>query len=426
MKKRIFVMSLCMTLLISIPFASMAADKEGLKDLNGHWSEGQVAKAVETGWVNGYPDGTFRPEATITRAEFTKMALAADRLIPGSENALIYENDFYQYAYHDPEGRYGEETFEGAFDEKLQKPLSDMADHWLTKQGWATIALNYGMLVSEDYAHAGYRFSPDKPITRYEMTIMMDRMLGLVNPANENHKDESTGFADDKSMKDWQRGYVIEAFNAGVLQGYPDGSFHGERTATRAEAVTMVQNALDYMEEGIDEGITLKSTNHPLYQFHKDYSGKVSCATVQIIDGRIYVPLDRCYISCRECSDFKQYDDGLKSRSHKVDYQLIQWAPIHQGLEVNQNLDSKMFLAGTKNRAEGSSGKLFFTHKVEGSYWTMDTAPRMLYGHLMVGLKPVKKTEETKNNQFPVQTVFWEPNSKIAEIYIERIYLPFS
>ena len=255
-------MSLCMTLLISIPFASMAADKEGLKDLNGHWSEGQVTKAVETGWVNGYPDGTFRPEATITRAEFTKMALAADRLIPGSENAAMYESDRYQYSqlYESGKESYKDKQYpEGVFYEAPQESLTDVNNHWLTKQGWTTIALNYGMLVSEDYAHAGYRFYPDKPITRYEMAIIMDRMLGLVYPANENHKDENTGFTDDNSMKDWQRGYVIEAYNAGVLQGYPDGSFHGEKTATRAEAVTMVQNALDYMEKGLDPEITVKT-----------------------------------------------------------------------------------------------------------------------------------------------------------------------
>ena len=65
-------------LLISLPAVSFAANDTGLKDLKGHWSEAQVTKAVETGWVNGYPDKTFRPEGTITRAEFTKMALAAD------------------------------------------------------------------------------------------------------------------------------------------------------------------------------------------------------------------------------------------------------------------------------------------------------------------------------------------------------------
>ena len=279
-------------LLVSLPAVSFAAKDTGLKDLKGHWSEAQVMKAVETGWVNGYPDKTFKPEETITRAEFTKMALAADRLIPGSENAALYENDSYVYNH---EKRGGSE-----FGEQPQRGLVDISDHWLTKQGWTKIALNYGMLVSEDYAHSGYKFNPDKPITRYEMAIIMDRMLGLVYPANENHKGESTGFTDDANMKDWQRGYVIEAYNAGVLQGYPDGSFHGEKTATRAEAVTMVQNALDYMEEGVDNGIKVEVMNSA----HPEQTIIVSNAVAQIIDGKIYVPLERCYAAENRFSQF--------------------------------------------------------------------------------------------------------------------------
>jgi len=48
-----------------------------LKDTAGHWAESAVNFAVDKGWVSGYPDGTFHPESTVTRAEFTKMMVAA-------------------------------------------------------------------------------------------------------------------------------------------------------------------------------------------------------------------------------------------------------------------------------------------------------------------------------------------------------------
>ncbi|MBQ3389864.1 MAG: S-layer homology domain-containing protein [Firmicutes bacterium] len=405
MKKRFFVMSLCMTLLISIPFVSMAADKEGLKDLNGHWSEGQVTRAVETGWVNGYLDGTFRPEATITRAEFTKMALAADRLIPGSENAAMYESDRYQYSqlYESGKESYKDKQYpEGVFYEAPQESLTDVNNHWLTKQGWTTIALNYGMLVSEDYAHAGYRFYPDKPITRYEMAIIMDRMLGLVYPANENHKDENTGFTDDNSMKDWQRGYVIEAYNAGVLQGYPDGSFHGEKTATRAEAVTMVQNALDYMEKGLDPEITVKTCLKNLY-YYDDWDKPVEKALAQIIDGKIYVPLDRCYASDSR-SDLQS---GFPSRS-------ANWAPVQQSIVFFREEESFLFTAGTEVTGFGMSEDIRRDY-LNYSHEYLSVPARMLYGHLMVGLEPVERNDETEENKFPnQQTVFWDADAKTA------------
>ena len=38
-------------------------------DIAGHWAEEEVSRAAELGWVTGYPDGTFRPDRYITRAE---------------------------------------------------------------------------------------------------------------------------------------------------------------------------------------------------------------------------------------------------------------------------------------------------------------------------------------------------------------------
>jgi hypothetical protein len=38
-------------------------------DLSGHWAERYVAAAAQKGWILGYPDGTFRPDQPITRAE---------------------------------------------------------------------------------------------------------------------------------------------------------------------------------------------------------------------------------------------------------------------------------------------------------------------------------------------------------------------
>ena len=38
-------------------------------DTVGHWAEAEISKAVRNGWVNGYPDGTFLPDQPITRAE---------------------------------------------------------------------------------------------------------------------------------------------------------------------------------------------------------------------------------------------------------------------------------------------------------------------------------------------------------------------
>ncbi|WP_438447899.1 S-layer homology domain-containing protein [Gorillibacterium sp. sgz5001074] len=53
------------------------AGKPAFRDTEGHWAESAIRLAVEKGYVNGYEDGTFRPEAEVTRAEFTKLVIGA-------------------------------------------------------------------------------------------------------------------------------------------------------------------------------------------------------------------------------------------------------------------------------------------------------------------------------------------------------------
>ena len=45
------------------------AEDDAFPDIEGHWAEDFINSAAKKGWVNGYEDGTFRPQAKITRAE---------------------------------------------------------------------------------------------------------------------------------------------------------------------------------------------------------------------------------------------------------------------------------------------------------------------------------------------------------------------
>ncbi|WCK54300.1 S-layer homology domain-containing protein [Aneurinibacillus sp. Ricciae_BoGa-3] len=41
-----------------------------VKDVSGHWAQAQITKWVDKGYISGYADGTFKPNNSITRAEF--------------------------------------------------------------------------------------------------------------------------------------------------------------------------------------------------------------------------------------------------------------------------------------------------------------------------------------------------------------------
>jgi hypothetical protein len=49
------------------------APASGFEDAVGHWAESYINNAVAKGWITGYPDGTFRPDAQITRAQAATM-----------------------------------------------------------------------------------------------------------------------------------------------------------------------------------------------------------------------------------------------------------------------------------------------------------------------------------------------------------------
>ncbi|MDR3295158.1 MAG: S-layer homology domain-containing protein, partial [Clostridiales Family XIII bacterium] len=42
-------------------------------DIADHWAAGEIGAAVNYGYINGYEDGTFKPENPISRAEFVKI-----------------------------------------------------------------------------------------------------------------------------------------------------------------------------------------------------------------------------------------------------------------------------------------------------------------------------------------------------------------
>ncbi len=74
-------------------------------DCEGHWATGYIAALVEKGVIDGYPDGTFCPDKTITRAEAAKMVNAVVSRTPVtevvSEHMSGYENPFVDVSTSD-------------------------------------------------------------------------------------------------------------------------------------------------------------------------------------------------------------------------------------------------------------------------------------------------------------------------------------
>jgi uncharacterized repeat protein (TIGR02543 family) len=156
--------------------------------------------------ISGYPDGTFKPDAAITRAEFCTVM---DRVL----NLTTFTQQI--------------PTF-------IDVNTGDWFDQAVESAVYAGIAKGYG----------DGTFHPNAPISRQEIACVLVQALGKQSEAqsNVNHK---TGFTDDASISSWARGFVAVAVNNGLLKGYPDNSFMPQGNATRAETCAMIVNFLN-------------------------------------------------------------------------------------------------------------------------------------------------------------------------------------
>lgn len=169
-------------------------------DTAGHWAEASIQQAVKDGIVKGYPDGSFKPNQTVTRAEFAVMLMNA--LKPQDEGVAL--------------------TFTDATE------IGDWAHQAITQAVQAGIIKGF----------ADGNFRPDANITRSEMAVMIARALHLTSA------EGLTGFADDSSIPAWAKNAIAAMKKQGMMQGKGSNKFFPAAPATRAEAVTVLINML--------------------------------------------------------------------------------------------------------------------------------------------------------------------------------------
>lgn len=187
------------------------AKNSNLSDIKGHWGEPYINRLVDINAISGYPDGTFKPNGTITRASFITVLSKALKLTPHESNYFL-----------------------------------DLEDHW--SQKYVSSVVDAGILNVDDYASAslnvleGYELKPNNNITREEMAQIITRALGEEYAALKISKSD---FTDNSLIDSKLVGYVATASSNGIITGYPGGKFKPTSYATRAEACVMITRLLD-------------------------------------------------------------------------------------------------------------------------------------------------------------------------------------
>lgn len=211
-------------LVLSMLFCSSTyAAASPFPDIAGHWAEGIINTLVERGVINGFPDGTAKPDNTVTRGEFTALLVRYLKL----------------------------DTITA---EKESPTFDDIDGHWSEKN--VEVLVDSSILDPEDYDG---NLLPNDPITRIEIIRMMVRAIGKSEEAKQSAAN--TSFKDDNVINASDKGYVILATKYGLITGYPDNTIRPVGRSTRAEAFALLlrqEEALEKIKKELEEKETEK------------------------------------------------------------------------------------------------------------------------------------------------------------------------
>ena len=192
-------------ILTMVPFAAFA-DETTASDLDGHWAENVITEWMDYGIINGYEDGTIRPNNKITRAEMTAML----------DRVMDYQT-------------------------KADNTFSDLQDTWYTD---VILKANAAGVIS---GYPDGTVKPDATITRQEAVAMFSRVLSL----DTKNAPEAT-FTDNADVADWAKDAVNAMAAADYIHG-SDGQFRPNDGITRAEVVTILNNIFDKLYQKAGE-----------------------------------------------------------------------------------------------------------------------------------------------------------------------------
>ena len=187
--------------IVEAPVAGPAtlADLQTFVDVPaGYWASGAIDRLAAAGAVAALPDGTFRPDSPVIRAEFVKMLDLALGLPPDAAAGPAGFADVPVAAWFEP---------------------------------WVARAAAAGIVRGESPA----ALAPGAVLTREQMAVPLSLQLTPAAPPS---------FADAADLDAWAATGVGAAVAAGYLHGFPDGTLRPRAAATRAQAAQVLSLVL--------------------------------------------------------------------------------------------------------------------------------------------------------------------------------------
>jgi hypothetical protein len=228
----------------NLPAATASENKIAqASDVAGNWAEPFIKVLVEKGIIAGYPDGSFRPDQPVNRAEFAALLTKAFDLQPTRESRSFPD---------------------------------------VPKKFWGAAAINKAYRAGFLSGYPNNRFGPTQNIVRIESLVSIANGNKLQADANGPKVDEL--FTDSAQVPSFGRDALVAATQqcVAVSVSYPDGqTFNPNGVATRADVAAFIHQAL------VASGkLTALDSNSPAQKYIVKCGGTGVAITEQDIQNR--------------------------------------------------------------------------------------------------------------------------------------------
>ena len=213
---------------------------EGFWDCNNHWANESINKLADRGIINGYEDGSFKPDGEVTRAQYLKMMMEAVGI---------------------PETEYREgECLDASWSDWYAPYLQSALDKGLIPQDMI-VGYKANILIERDESGASVgssikysgAFNGNVSISREEAAYftmaLCQYSLNASTMTKLNDTNKNITFTDESDIASWALPSVKMAAVNEVITGVGGGTFAPKDTETRAQAATMIDRLLEKLEK---------------------------------------------------------------------------------------------------------------------------------------------------------------------------------
>lgn len=268
---------------LTVSLAMVPASAASFTDLKGHWSQTDVEYLAGEGVIQGYNDGTFKPDAMMSAVE----ALLFCARVTGLEESVQKE-------------------IAQDWADTLKEILPTSMQSWASQE--LAVCLETGIISVEELKSMADSDALLKSMERQEVARCLVRAIQMA-PMAQQLDEVRLDYADQSQIDQNLRCYVYVLDTYGIVKGNDKNQFLPTGGVTRAEMATLLRRSLDFMES---RGVVVELPDYTDY----DWTGGVITSVTEGKEGATILTLEDDLLGQQSVTiPFKAtiYDNNMKT-----------------------------------------------------------------------------------------------------------------